>query len=675
MTVLLLSTLIIFWSGLGLSLFLSSFLSAPISLLIVALLFGFTISFVIFLMVKKTFLPKQQLLPLFHKILNQSADLTTTPLPESEKSQLQHLLSTFTENLEETLSKKLEARRAAYTLQDQLVKGISLAFSQDIAKADRILGVGNANAVLELFSHQLNQEKTRFSNSQLSADQELQQINNLSDELEKTVNAISVSSRNAARANRIAFEARDIAASNRNIVDKMVQSISSINISSEKIVNIAKSINAIAFQTNLLALNASIEAARAGSAGKGFAVVASEVKSLAGQAANAASETQVLADEIVSQISSANSEVQSTSKAFSDLTEKSESTGKIIEEIQESSLARSLEIDRIHIGLIQSHSSLREKFRESHSLHEEIAPSSTNLLISKTYKLQTQWYPQAQFAGIYVALEMGYYKEAGISIELIDGGAEANPLFNIIKGETDFATSWLSSALAVAERGGNLILLSQIFQKSGLMLVTLKESGIRSLDDLKQKTISSWGGIFEYPIQAMNLEHNLDLQLLDIGIDTDKFKSGEIEALAVMSYNELFSLAEVGLTANNLTVFRLSDLGYNFPEDGIYTSRSLLQKDPELCRQFTQATNRGWETARRDFDTAIECTLSHHPRSPMKTPRSHQEKMLKEVSRLTGSLNTPLGILNDEDFQRTQQALKRIGLIDSTIHISDFYAG
>ena len=98
----------------------------------------------------------------------------------------------------------------------------------------------------------------------------------------------------ARQANLLAESASDVAVKGGEVVAQVVETMTAINASSKKIVDIIGVIDGIAFQTNILALNAAVEAARAGEQGRGFAVVATEVRSLAQRSAAAAQEIKKL---------------------------------------------------------------------------------------------------------------------------------------------------------------------------------------------------------------------------------------------------------------------------------------------------------------------------------------------------------------------------------------------
>lgn len=85
--------------------------------------------------------------------------------------------------------------------------------------------------------------------------------------------------------------------------------------------------------------------------------------------------------------------------------------------------------------------------------------------------IQLKWLPDAQFMGYYVALANGYYKEVGLDVEIVSGGGDISETTAVNNGTVDFGVTWLTN-LAVANAGGmNLVEVSQIFQRSGLLLV------------------------------------------------------------------------------------------------------------------------------------------------------------------------------------------------------------
>lgn len=124
----------------------------------------------------------------------------------------------------------------------------------------------------------------------------------------------------ANQANQLAAHAVQVAERGSSVVSQVVETMSGINLSSDKIGNIVGIIEGIAFQTNILALNAAVEAARAGEQGRGFAVVASEVRSLAQRSATASKEIKVLIRESVQQVEAGANYVQEAGAVMTDIT-------------------------------------------------------------------------------------------------------------------------------------------------------------------------------------------------------------------------------------------------------------------------------------------------------------------------------------------------------------------
>lgn len=85
--------------------------------------------------------------------------------------------------------------------------------------------------------------------------------------------------------------------------------------------------------------------------------------------------------------------------------------------------------------------------------------------------IQLKWLPQAQFMGYYVALDKGYYKDAGLNVEIIPGGGDISETTAVNNGTVDFGVTWVTNLVSANAGGMDLLEVAQIYQRSGLDLV------------------------------------------------------------------------------------------------------------------------------------------------------------------------------------------------------------
>ncbi|MEI0702824.1 methyl-accepting chemotaxis protein [Brachyspira intermedia] len=134
-----------------------------------------------------------------------------------------------------------------------------------------------------------------------------------------------------------------------NIIAQTASNIEDVYQASEKIKDITKIIEDIAFQTNILALNASVEAARAGDQGKGFAVVASEVRNLAQTTQASVKDITELVDNTSQKIDTATQTAKQSQEIFVDLQNKVSDTSKLMETITSNALEQESGTNQISI--------------------------------------------------------------------------------------------------------------------------------------------------------------------------------------------------------------------------------------------------------------------------------------------------------------------------------------
>jgi len=295
----------------------------------------------------------------------------------------------------------------------------------------------------------------------------------------------------------------------------------------------------------------------------------------------------------------------------------------------------------------------------------------------KKASLAPQWLPQAQFAGYMVALEKGFYRDAGLDLTLLVGGPGKSPFVMLESGQATFCTEWLSNGIEKKASGLGIVNLAQISQRSALILVAKKKRGIEQPQDLNGKTVGLWAGQFELQPKVFFQKYGLEVNIIPNYSSVSLFLKGGVDAMSAMWYNEYHTILNSGLNVDDLTLFFFSRLGLNFPEDGIYCTEETLRKDPELCEAFVRASIQGWLYAFAHQDEALEIVMKHAKAAHTGTNKAHQRWMLARMKDLIipDGDTTNLGKLNPTEYALVGDILKDFRLIHQVPQFDDFYRG
>lgn len=282
------------------------------------------------------------------------------------------------------------------------------------------------------------------------------------------------------------------------------------------------------------------------------------------------------------------------------------------------------------------------------------------------------WVPQAQFAGYFVADELGFYKKRGIDLTILPGGPKISSSALIQEGKVDFSLMWLSNAIQLRANNIKIVNIAQIVNRSALMLISKKSSGINNPKDMDGKKIGIWGGDFQIQPMAFFKKYKLNVKTIMQGNSINLFFFDGIDVTTAMWYNEYHTILNSGINENELNKFFFADYGLNFPEEGIYCSEEFYDKNPDLCRYFVEATLEGWKYAFEHPDFAIDVVIKHIKKVNLPVNKSHQQWMLDRMKDLMFTSNklSDFGVLQINDYLLVARKLYEEKLID---HIPSYY--
>jgi len=294
---------------------------------------------------------------------------------------------------------------------------------------------------------------------------------------------------------------------------------------------------------------------------------------------------------------------------------------------------------------------------------------STPLFALEKVSLQLQWKHQFEFAGYYMAKEKGFYKNAGLDVNISEYHNGIDVVKSVHQNRHSFAVGYSSIILNKAGKN-DIVLLNAIFQSSPHVLVSLKSSGLKSIKDFKGKNIMIDKAASNSAGMLAMLKSN-GVSFDDMNIQTPSFKVDDLinkktDITTFYYSNETYLLDKKAIAYD---MWSPKDYGFDFYSDILFTSKKELQENPKLVKHFLDATIKGWKYAFAHVDESVDVI-----RKKYNTQNKSEGALLYEARTLKKLLyidNKKLGEIDKNKIQRFLDIYNALGLENGKVNIKE----
>ncbi len=287
--------------------------------------------------------------------------------------------------------------------------------------------------------------------------------------------------------------------------------------------------------------------------------------------------------------------------------------------------------------------------------------------------LQLQWIVQAQFAGYLAAQAKGFYDAEGLNVTVRPGGPDVQGDQVVAAGGADFGIQPFGVVLAGRDAGINLVTIAQMFERTGLRLVSWKSDGITSPEQFKGKKIGLWSGSLP-PYATFNkygIDPRKDVTIVSQGFDMSLLLQHKIDLASAQVYNEYAQLLAAGHEPTEFNLINYDALGTSVIEDGVMTRAKWLAdpKHQDIAVRFLRASMKGWIYCRDHVDDCVSIVLKAGTNLPPKL----MKWQMNEVNKLIWPSTGGIGEMTPDLAQRTADTLLNFGVIKKPADLSAAY--
>src|SRR6266487_4268373 len=283
-------------------------------------------------------------------------------------------------------------------------------------------------------------------------------------------------------------------------------------------------------------------------------------------------------------------------------------------------------------------------------------------------RLPMGYIPNIQFAPFYVAIQKGYFHDAGIEIEF-DYKFETDGVALVGSGELPFAVVSGEQVLLARAKGLPVEYVTAWYQQYPVSVVAKSDLGVLIPQDLKGKKIGLPGlfGATYVGLRALLFKAHMsesDVTLDSIGFNqVDLMAAGQQDIVVGYTENEPIQLRARGIPVTEIRVADYVQLASN----GILASEKVISENPELVRSFVSAFLKGLADTIANPDEAFKISESYIPNFADLDAKVQKQILETSIEQWKAER---LGYSDPKAWENMQDVLLEMGLITEKMDLN-----
>lgn len=289
--------------------------------------------------------------------------------------------------------------------------------------------------------------------------------------------------------------------------------------------------------------------------------------------------------------------------------------------------------------------------------------------------LRLDWTPSGYHAPYFYGVAKGYYKDAGVDLQIFDGKGSLSTLTAVSEGADTIGIASLATMSLGVSQGRQLMAIGGMIQTMPDGIISLQGSGITKPKDIEGKT---WGynpddystklfpafaaaaGIDESKVKKIQLSH---------AVVHTSLLAGKIDFMIGWEFTDALRIARQKPIEPPI---KYADYGVNMLGGGIFVHKKTATEKAQLLKGFLAATTKSFDEALKNPGVAVEALVAARP-------GADKDLLLEQLKRTPPYLHTkatagkPFGYMAAEDWEGTLKFMKQAFEFKTDVKASDVY--